>query len=101
MCNGSHPSAHAVFEARRRDINEKLIQSNEMKVIYDPETDTLSIIFRKTKISESDELRDGIIIDYGHDGKIVSMEILDASEQVSEPQGIFYELKGKKDVAVK
>ena len=72
-----------------------------MKVIYDPETDTLSIIFRKTKISESDELKEGIIIDYGQDGKIVSMEILDASEQVSEPQGIFYELKGKKDVVVK
>jgi len=29
------------------------------------------------------------------------MENLDASEQVTEPQGIFYELKGKKDVAVK
>ena len=72
-----------------------------MNVIYDPETDTLSIIFRKTKISESDELRDGIIIDYGQDGKTVSMEILDASEQVLEPQRIFYELKGKKDVDIK
>ncbi|MBI2471614.1 MAG: DUF2283 domain-containing protein [Planctomycetes bacterium] len=71
-----------------------------MKVIYDPETDSLSIIFRKTKISESDELREGIIIDYGQDGKIVSMEILDASEQVSEPQGISYELKSKKDMAI-
>ncbi len=90
-------SGHAVFEAKRRDIDE---DENEMNVIYDPETDTLSIIFRKTKVSESDELREGIIIDYGQDGKIVSMEILDASEQVTEPQGIFYELKGKKDFAV-
>ena len=72
-----------------------------MNVIYDPENDTLSIIFRKTKVSESDELRKGIIIDYGQDGKIVSMEILDASEQVLEPQRIFYELKGKKDVVIK
>jgi len=24
------------------------------------------------------------------------MEVLDASEHISEPQGIFYELKGKK-----
>jgi len=48
-----------------------------------------------------DELREGIIIDYGHDGKIVSMEILDASEQVPEPQDIFYELKGKKDFVIK
>jgi len=66
-----------------------------MKVIFDPETDTLSIIFRDEKISESDEVRDGVIIDYSKDGKVVSIEIMDASEQISEPQGIFYELKGK------
>ncbi len=71
-----------------------------MKVIFDPETDTLSLIFREDKIIESDEIREGIIIDYNKDGKIVSMEILDASEQISEPQGILYELKGKEKVAV-
>ena len=66
-----------------------------MKVIYDSDTDTLSIIFREDKISESDEVREGIIIDYSKEGKIVSMEIMDASDQISEPQGILYELKGK------
>ena len=66
-----------------------------MKVIFDAETDTLSLIFREEKIAESDEVREGIIIDYSKDGKIVSMEILDASDQISEPQGILYELKGK------
>ena len=66
-----------------------------MRVIFDPETDSLSLIFREDKIVESDEIREGIIIDYNKDGKIVSMEILDASEQISEPQGILYELKGK------
>jgi uncharacterized protein YuzE len=66
-----------------------------MRVIFDPETDTLSLIFREDKIAESDEIKEGIIIDYNKDGKIVSMEILDASEQISEPQGILYELKGK------
>ena len=76
------------------------LTNDEMKVIYDPETDTLIIIFRKTKVSEGDELKEGIIIDYGQDGRIVSMEILDASEQVTDPQGIFYELKNKKDVAI-
>lgn len=66
-----------------------------MKVIFDPETDTLSLIFREDKIAESDEIREGIIIDYSKDWKIVSMEILDASEQIAEPQSILYELKGK------
>lgn len=67
-----------------------------MRVIYDSDTDTLSIILLEDRISESDEVRDGIIIDYGKDGRIVSMEILDASEQTTDPQGIFYELKSKK-----
>lgn len=66
-----------------------------MKVIFDPETDTLSIIFRDEKISESDEVREGMIIDYSKDGKIVSIEIMDASEQIAEPRGILYELKTK------
>lgn len=66
-----------------------------MKVIFDSETDTLSLIFREDKIAESDEVREGIIIDYSKDGKIVSMEILDASDQISEPKGILYELKSK------
>ena len=66
-----------------------------MKVIFYPETDTLSIILRDEKISESDEVKDGVIIDYSKDGKIVSIEIMDASEQISEPQGILYELKSK------
>ena len=65
-------------------------------MIYDPETDALTIIFSDAKISESDEVREGVIIDYDRDGKIISMEVLDASEQISERQGIFYELKGKK-----
>jgi len=70
-----------------------------MKVVYDPETDTLSLIFRDDKISESDEIREGIIIDYNKEGRIVSMEILDASEQISEPQGILYEMKGREKAA--
>ena len=59
-----------------------------MRIIFDPETDTLNLIFREEKIAESDEIKEGIIIDYSKDGKIVSMEILDASEQISEPQGL-------------
>jgi len=66
-----------------------------MKVIYDSDTDTLSLLFRDKPIAESDELREGLIIDYGSDGKIVSVEVLDASEHVAEPQGIAYELRGK------
>ncbi len=70
-----------------------------MKVIYDPDTDTLSLLFREEPVTESDELRDGLIIDYGSDGRIVSVEVLEASEHVAEPQGITYEVKGREKVS--
>ena len=64
-----------------------------MKVIYDPETDTLDLIFREEPVVESDEVREGIIIDYGKDNKILSIEVLDASEHILEPNTIIYETK--------
>ncbi len=67
-----------------------------MKVIYDPETDTLCLILRDERVVESDELREGLIVDYGDNGRIVSIELLDASEHVSEPRGVTYELKEMK-----
>ena len=67
-----------------------------MKVIYDADTDTLTLILRDDPVAESDELREGVIIDYGRDGRIVSLEVLDASEHVADPQAIAYELKGRR-----
>ena len=71
-----------------------------MKIIYDSETDILNIIFREDQISESDEIKEGVIVDYSKEGKIVSIEVLDASEHITEPQGIFYELKPKEKAIV-
>ena len=44
-----------------------------MKVIYDKETDTLSIILRKGRVAESDEPRPGLILDYDKSGRLVSI----------------------------
>jgi len=66
----------------------------QMKVIYDPQTDSLTIILRDAPVKESDEIRDGLIVDYGDDGRIVAIEMLDASENVSEPSALLYEIKG-------
>jgi uncharacterized protein YuzE len=66
-----------------------------MKVIYDQDTDTLSLLFRDEPVADSDELREGLIIDYSREGKIVSVEVLDASEHVADPQGIAYELRSR------
>ena len=56
-----------------------------MKTIYDPETDTLTVIFSEAPVSESDEDKEGVILDYDASGNLVSVEILDASRRVSDP----------------
>jgi uncharacterized protein YuzE len=63
-----------------------------MKVIYHKETDTLSIILAKGAIAESDEVRPGLILDYDIGGRIVSIELLDASDQVHKPQAVEFAL---------
>lgn len=63
-----------------------------MKVIYDKETDTLSIILRPGKVAESDEPQPGLILDYDKAGRLLSLELLDASEQVKAPHCIEFAL---------
>ena len=55
-----------------------------MKIVYDQETDTLTITLRDERIEESDEVRPGIIADFGYDGKLVRFEILRASQIVQK-----------------
>lgn len=63
-----------------------------MKVLYDRETDTLTIIFSDGIVSESDEDKPGVILDYNASGNLVSMEILDASNRVAVPGKIEYQV---------
>ena len=56
-----------------------------MKVRYDRETDTMVITLREVAIRESDEVRPGVIADFGEDGGVVRFEILDASKRVEDP----------------
>ncbi|MBW6518338.1 MAG: DUF2283 domain-containing protein [ANME-2 cluster archaeon] len=64
-----------------------------MKVIYSPDADIL--ILKEMPIEESDEISEGLIIGCGKDNKIVSIEMLDASDNITEPQSLLYEIKGR------
>jgi len=55
-----------------------------VKVTYDRETDTLMITLRDERVRESDEVRPGIIVDFGYDGGIVRFEIQRASKVVEK-----------------
>jgi uncharacterized protein YuzE len=63
-----------------------------MKVIYDRETDTLTIILADALVAESDEDKPGVILDYDVSGNLVSLEILDASRRVTLPSSIEYQV---------
>jgi uncharacterized protein YuzE len=63
-----------------------------MKVTYDRQTDTLTVIFAETPVAESDEDKPGVILDYDASGNLVSLEILDASRRVMVPTRIEYQV---------
>jgi uncharacterized protein YuzE len=63
-----------------------------VRVIYDPETDRLTVIFAETPAAESDEEKSGVILDYDAVGNLVSLEILDASRRVAIPARIEYQV---------
>lgn len=66
-----------------------------MKVSYDPKTDTLSFVLKEgVSVSESDEEKPGIILDYDEHGDLVSMEILDASQRVTEARKVEFQIAG-------
>jgi uncharacterized protein YuzE len=63
-----------------------------MKVIYDRETDTLTVVFNDSPVAESNEEKPGVILDYDASGNLVSLEILDASRRVTVPSRIEYQV---------
>jgi uncharacterized protein YuzE len=65
-----------------------------MKVTYDRETDTLVIALRETPIEESDEVRPGVIADFGKDGGVVRFEVLRASRVVEDAEQVQFATTG-------
>lgn len=63
-----------------------------MNITYDPNVDILRIILDEVAIEESDEDVEGIIMDYNSDGKLVGIEILDASKRVDNPYVMTYSI---------
>ena len=63
-----------------------------MKINYDQETDTLTVIFTEAKVAESDEEKPGVPFDYDSLGNLVSLEILDASQRIPFPNQIEYQV---------
>jgi len=65
-----------------------------MKAEYDRETDTLTITLRDARVKESDEVRPGVIADFGYDGGVISFEILQASKLVEHAEEMQFAVAG-------
>ncbi len=66
-----------------------------MKVTYDTATDSLTVVLKeRATVVESDEDKPGVILDYDENGDLVSIEVLDASQRVSEAKKIEFQTTG-------
>ena len=63
-----------------------------MKVNYDEQSDAMYIRFSDSSCYESDEVKKGIILDYDEQGRVIGIEILDASKQMPAPQTQLYSI---------
>lgn len=63
-----------------------------MKVRYDKTVDILYIQISEGKVEESVESKNGVIIDYSIDGKILGIEVLNASKNTLDPLKMVYEV---------
>ena len=61
-----------------------------MRVKYDQDVDVLTIRFSDAPVEESDENKPGVILDYDKTGKIVGIEILNASKQIENQKSLEY-----------
>ena len=65
-----------------------------MRITYDQQTDSLTITLRDERIKESDEVRPGVIADFGYDGGVVRFEIMQASKVVQNAREIQFAVGG-------
>jgi uncharacterized protein YuzE len=55
-----------------------------MQMRYDPKADAAYMDLSKKKVEESEEVLPGVILDFDKEGRIVGIEVLDASRQLPE-----------------
>jgi uncharacterized protein YuzE len=63
-----------------------------MNIKFDKDVDIVYLRFSDADIVESDEEKPGIIIDYDKNGNVVGIELLEASEKMSKPGSLVYEI---------
>lgn len=61
-----------------------------MKIVYDSDKDILQISFKQTVIEETTQIAPGLVLDYDEDGKVLGLELRNASKKVDNPYEMMY-----------
>ena len=70
-----------------------------MRLNYYPDTDSLYIEFSERPSTESREISEGIVLDYDADGRLVGIDIDNASNKVEMNRLILSKIPGKIETA--
>lgn len=65
-----------------------------MKIEYDPKADAIYIRLLAGEVTESDEVRPGVVLDFDVNGRVLGIEMLDVSLRTDNPRELAMELIG-------
>ncbi len=79
-------SRHAKKQMKWRNISEDEVRQTIfiMKIEYDQEVDVLYIRIQKTEVFRTQEVEEGINLDFDEDSKIIGLEIIGAKERYNK-----------------
>ena len=65
-----------------------------MKIEYDPKADAMYIRLLAGEVTESEEVRPGVVLDFDVNGRVLGIEMLDVSLRTDNPRELAMELIG-------
>jgi uncharacterized protein YuzE len=65
-----------------------------MKIEYDPQADAMYIRLGAGPVTDSDEVRPDVVLDFDEQGRVIGIEMLGASKQVGNPREVAFEVLG-------
>ena len=82
---GRHDAPRGHARTRHRLCDHGLFRQDQtMRVRVDQEADAVYVSLTDRTIKDSAEVADGIVVDYDNEGRIVGVEILDASKRTGD-----------------